>query len=361
LCQCGVYLRRSFLEIRAGGECRPRARENLRVDALFFDGPDSGHLEASDGAALNKLRAAGIEAQDVPLYLVVDRIMLQACRHGLVTNALGTSRRWGPKHQQELNLRRYERATDCTVIRPATYIARPHELAQVLSSFAARSQPCLIKPVFGEGGRDLHIVHPGDAFPVLDYSVVVQQLMPDPLLIEGHKADLRWYLLIDVNSRDASKRLRPIFLRRASTPYIPEHEDAEITNTAYRTRLGLPPDMRPLAPMADISLSLYAEIISQLDSMANSLLNAFFWNLECAGEDAIIPNRLIVFGVDTLVTLRPKSDPRLYFLETNPFPAFFRGLADCDLAVEEMLSTEYLPALIANVYKIENNLKNASS
>jgi hypothetical protein len=342
-----VSIRGSFFQVREDGEFQLCVRnENVGVDAVFFYGPNSGTLAAEDEPAIAKLCATGINASGVPLYIVVDRIMLEACRRGLMTNALGKSRGWGPKHQQEWKLRRYEMATGSSVIRPETYVAQPWELARVLSIFAAQSETCLIKPALGEGGEGLHIVHPGETFPRLDYLVVVQRLVPDPLLVDGNKADLRWYLLIDVNDRQLSKRLRPVFVRRASIPYLAETEEAEITNTAYRVRQGLSPDMRPLAPMPGISQSVCDEITSQLDSLAHNLLDAFFWDLTHSSGDTTVPNRMIIFGIDALVAVPQRLGPRVYFLETNPFPAFFRGLRDCDLAVEEMLSTEYLPALI---------------
>jgi hypothetical protein len=342
-----VLLRGEFYSVTKDGKfeaCRPN--ENRRVTALFFDGPEAGSLETHDASALQKLCAAGIDAHAVPLHIVVDRLMLEASRRGVITNALGTSRAWGPKHNQELKLRRYEKRTGQTVTRPKTYIARPHELQQVLSLFAARSEISLIKPVFGEGGSGFHIVRPGESFPRFEGTVVVQRLIPNPLLLQGHKADLRFYLLIDVHNRQLSKRLRPIFFRRAAVPYVAGSEAAEITNTAYRIRQGLLPDVRPLAPSPDICRNTCEEITSQVDSLANRLLDGYFWDLADAHDlQALIPNRRILFGIDALVAVPRGATPFLYFLETNPFPAFFRGVAACDGAVEEMFSTEYLPAL----------------
>ena len=325
----------------------------LPVDALFFFGPDSGELTEKDTATLNKLSMAGIDVDRVPIYIVVDRMMLEASRRGIVTNALGSSRSWGPKHTQELRLRKYEDATNQTVTRPTTYIAPPNEVRPFLGIFAERGETCLIKPSFGEGGRDFQIIRPGESFLQSKRTVVVQRLIPDPLLVEGHKADIRFYLLIDAGNRRASGRLSPIFIRRAAVPYVPFSLPAEITNTSYRSRLGFPPDIRPLNLTPGISGSLYAEIITQLDSLACRLVDAYFWNAgqelgDRYGND--VPNRAILFGIDVLVA-SPLNEPKLYFLESNPFPALFRGVPDCDEAVDEMLSREYLPHLIRSGYE----------
>jgi hypothetical protein len=344
----GVSLRDGSYHVKSTGsvEAHPLC-EARPVNALFFYGPDSGELTERDTPVLDRLSAAGINAHGVPMFIVIDRMMLEASRRGVVTNALGTSRAWGPKHNQELKLRSYEKAGGRAIGRPRTYIARPHELRAVLSIFAGHAESCLIKPAFGEGGLGLRIVRPGDNFAHLDCTVVVQRLIPDPLLVEGHKADLRWYLLLDVDDRTLSGRLGPVLIRRAavSYKYNAETEAAEITNTTYRRRRGLGTDMRLFAPMPDIPQRLHEEIIAQLDSLASDLVDAYFWDAIHQGAPGIeVPNRRIVFGIDVLVADATRK-PRVLFLETNPFPAFFRDVPDCDGAVEEMLAREYLPAL----------------
>lgn len=336
-------------QVKSGGKIEGRTiTAALPVHALFFYGPYSGELTIRDATALDRLAAAGIDVGGVPIYKVIDRMMLEASRRGLATNALGSSLTWGPKHHQELKLRRFECAKGQVIVRPKTYIARPHEVRTVLAIFARRGETCLVKPAIGEGGRGFHIVRPGESFPQSDSTVVVQRLIPDPLLVEGHKADIRFYLLINVSDERASGRLSPVFLRRAAAPYIAQSRPAEITNTAYRLRHGLPPDMRPLDLTPGISQNLHSQIISQLDSLARALVNAYFWNAAhepVGGGRGSVPNRAILFGVDVLVA-SPTNNPRLYFLELNPFPALFRGLPDCDEAVDQMLSREFLPVLM---------------
>jgi hypothetical protein len=346
----GVTVRGPVERVTTGGARLPAVIEPaLEVQALFFYGPNSGVLTHRDTAALDRLAAAGIEVHGAPLYIVVDRVMLEASRRGVVTNALGRAREWGPKHQQELKLRRYERATGQVVSRPETYIARPHELPEALAIFGQRGESCLVKPSFGEGGQGIRVVRPGEPFTPSDNStLVVQPLIPEPLLVEGYKADIRCYLLIDPGDERASRRVGPIFLRRAAMPYVPMSLASEITNTSYRFRHGFPADMRPLHATSGISADLRAQIIAQLESVASALVNAYFWNSihdstnGTSGSEG--PNRAILFGVDVLVA-GPWSKPRLLFLETNPFPGFYRNLPDCDQAVDQMLSWEYLPVL----------------
>ena len=321
-----------------------------RVDSMFFYGPDSGRLTERDTASRERLAAAGIDTSGDNVFSLVDRMMLEASRRGVVSNALGSSRVWGPKNLQELQLRRYEAASGESVTRPKTYIARPHEFHLVLSTFARQGETCLVKPSVGEGGQGFIIVRPGDRVGQQFGTVVVQRLIPNPLLIKGHKADLRFYVLLrldDAASREtASTRIGPIFVRRAAAPYYPASYPAEITNTSYLSRLGLPPDVQLLGSVPDLSVSEKACIVAQLDSITRTFVRALFWNLrqDPAGEE-FVSSRLLLFGLDALVA-RTSDGPCVYFLESNLFPMLYRGLPDCDGAIDEMLSREYLPALI---------------
>jgi hypothetical protein len=320
------------------------------VDALFFYGPEPGELSDADAAPLARLSEIGIDVEGAPAYIVVDRMMLEASRRGVVTNALGDDRRWGLKHQQELNLRRYENATGQIIARPHTLIARPHEVMGAVASFADRGETCVVKPTLGEGGEGLRVVRPGEPFHPSDVAtVVVQRLVPDPLLVKGHKADIRCYLLIDVDEPRRSGRVGPVFLRRAAVPYVAGHPSAEITNTSYRYRHGLAPDMFPLDQAPGISPGLHGEILGRLEALATSVVDAYFWsaaNDVAAGRvSGPVPNRVILFGVDVLVS-GPPSSPELRFLEVNPFPSLYRGLQPCDVAVDDMISRQYLPALL---------------
>ncbi len=201
----------------------------LAIDAMFFHGPHCGVLGAKDKPALQRLLRSGIDVEGIPLHFVIDRMMLAASSRGVATNALGLARSWGAKDQQEFKLRRYEQATGRIVNRPETRVARPHDLPAILAAFAKRDEVCLVKPVLGEGGRDFRVVCPGGILTEpLGSPAVVQRLMPDPLLVAGHKADIRCYLLIDVGgalqggSRQFSSAAPPHPMsRRAYPPKLP--------------------------------------------------------------------------------------------------------------------------------------------
>ena len=324
----------------------------VEPSALFFYAPNSGSICASDTNFLGRFRAAGVDSSWRSAYTVVDRILLEASRQGLVTNAIGPDERWGPKHQQESKLRRYETATGRRIRRPNTYVATPSQVPKLMSQFAKRTDMCVIKPAFGDRGHGIKIVSTDDpvSWIIAEECAIMQDLLSDPLLIDGHKADLRCYLLIDVDNFTTSGRCGPIFVRRAPAAYQRGMVAAEVTNTAYRLSLGMSPDILPLEEVVLIDDQLRGAIVSQLDVLLHELTQVYFWDARYLAENMTpqrVSNRVILFGVDVLVTVPRSGNPMLYFLEMNPFPGFYRGSIPCDRAIDEMLAGRYLPALLS--------------
>jgi hypothetical protein len=267
----------------------------------------------------------------------VARRVADAARSGLATNAAGADARWGRKDELELLLRAYERATGRAVRRPETIVAAGPQIPAVVASFAARGLECIVKPANRSRGEG-HAIVPAGASPVpaVRGGAVVQRLATAPLLIAGHKADLRCYALVDCGRPERSRRVGPAIVRLAPAPYIRGRADAEITNGAWRRRLGLPPATFLLERAPGIDEALVRRLAAGLDALTGDLLDAHRW---WAGERG--GRRVLLWGLDVLAT--PGGE--LSLLEINVHPRLFRGEPHCDAAVAEMLRTVYLPAL----------------
>jgi hypothetical protein len=338
----------AYILARDGAMMSVPPQDPITADSLFFFSPHCGLTKDSDLATLRLLAETGVIIEKAPLHRIVDQAMLEASRRGAVTNALGPDRDWSPKDHQELRLRGYEKAAGKAIPRPRGFLADPSRLAYVFDFFASRGLACIVKPVLGDGGRGIKIVRPGESPSWAEDigKVIVQELMPDPLLVDGHKADLRCYLLIDADNRQASGRIGPILVRRAAAAYRPGIDAAEITNTAVRQRQGLPADVSLLDQVGSVDDKLRDAIVAQSDLIARELVEAYFWNVpRSTSARRPAENRVLLFGLDVLVTM-PAGRPLLSFLEINPFPALFRGSAPCDSAVDVMLALAYLPALL---------------
>ncbi|HVS07143.1 MAG TPA: hypothetical protein VHK65_13405 [Candidatus Dormibacteraeota bacterium] len=328
---------------------RTQARE---VDMLFFVGASGGELAGTYPAernALQKLASLGVQTDNVSRYFLVDRLMAEASRRCVVTNAIGP-RLWGPKHELELRLRSYSRGTGRRLSRPETLIAERAQLPTVLKSFARRGIDCIVKPAFGAWGAGSQALRPDSPWqPISDAKqFVVQQLVPRPVLLGSRKIDLRCHVLIDVDSRERCKLIAPVLVRRAGTTYVRGDDDAEINNLTYQRQRGLHSSILPIDQMIGIPEPTRRAIMRGLETLAADLVDAyFFWarSIRASHPEWIVPRRVLVWGIDVGIS-RSRQGIALLLLENNTRPQLLRNAASCDRAMAAMLLSNYLPSAV---------------
>lgn len=353
-CDRAVYITGPILRVTPTGVDpaiipRTQARE---VDMLFFVGASGGELAGTHPAerkALQSLASLGVQTDNVSRYFLVDRLMAEASRRCVVTNAIGP-RLWGPKHELELRLRSYSRATGRRLSRPETFIAERTQLPTVLKSFARRGIDCIVKPAFGAWGAGSQALRPDSPWrPISDAKqFVVQRLVPHPLLLGGRKIDIRCHVLIDVDSRERCQLIAPVLVRRAGTAYLRSDDDAEINNLTYQRQRGLRSSILPLDEMAGIREPTRQAIMRGLEDLATDLIDAyFFWVRSVRGShpEWIVPKRVLVWGIDVGIS-RTREGIALLLLENNTRPQLLRNAASCDRAVAAMLLSTYLPGAV---------------
>jgi hypothetical protein len=188
-------------------------------------------------------------------------------------------------------------------------------------------------------------LNPRDEVPSdLDGDWIIQALVPDPLLRDGFKTDLRFYLLIHSNNIGRSRRAGPIFIRSAPFPYEHGRIESEITNTAYSRRLGKPPQIAPLDAVNEFSPTIRELLRLKVDGLASAIISARFSHAQQARRN--IAHRILLWGVDAIASECGDDDIRLQLLEINVHPQLFRGSDVCDALVSEMLGTEFLPEFL---------------
>jgi hypothetical protein len=324
-------------------------RSAVQPDALFFYATaTSGTFQPTmrERSAMARLGRLGVNVRNPDKRQIIHRLLLEAARHGVITNAVGPQARWAMKDQLELILRSYCRETGDCLPRPRTYLATAKQFPVVLRSFAKRGIDSIAKPAAGTRGIGIAVARP-DSLVRPDGNTeywVVQELLNDPLTLDGHKVDLRCYVVIDVDSPAASGRLPLVLLRRSGVPYRRAIDDAEIANYTYQQRQGLPAQIMPLDRSLALARSTYLVILQELDGLVERLVRAHFWWAAQRSAPAV-GNRVLLWGVDVLVGWTHQKIS-LHLLEVNVHCQLLRGSPESDAAVEEMLREHFLPALI---------------
>lgn len=259
-------------------------------------------------------------------------------------------------------LRAYTRTTGRRVPRPETYVIDSCQAPRIVASVARSGGGWIVKPANGARGEGVQCVVSPDPcrrpprhlararsggkreLPMAG-DVIIQRLGEPPRLVNGSKFDLRCYVMIDTYDVRRSMRLKPVLVRIAARPYRRGCLDAELTNTSHRRRLGLAPDIQPLAAVAGLAPEVRREIADRLDVLVAEFLRAHAWwsaNRVC---DRPAGRRLLIWGLDVLPVVKGTAT-ELMLLEVNAHPQLLRGSAVADASVRHMLRDTYVPKII---------------
>ena len=321
-----------------------------RVDALLFfpdPQPPAGGAGADEAVARARLACFGITPK-CDSNAVAHRIVAAASRMGVATNAAGADAYLGRKDEMETVLRAYARATGQRVPRPQTHVVAGEQVPAVLGNFHSSGRAGIVKPARGARAEGTRVATAGDpvaAWPG-DEDFVVQELIPDPLLVNGHKCDLRVYLTVCAEGRKRSYRLGPVYVRVAPVPYVHGSLEAEITNSALRCRLGLPMAIGPLNTVDGLSDATRRVIGDRLRELLADLQSAHEWwigSMESWCPSPPGSRRVLIWGLDVAPHAAPEL--QLSLLEINVYPVLFCGPGDCERKTEQWLATDVLSLL----------------
>jgi hypothetical protein len=299
-----------------------------------------------EAAAEERLREQELWPASRSRQAVVARVLHAAARRGVMTNASGPEGAWWRKDRLELALRWWTRQTGRVVMRPETAVVSARYVPITLDAFARRDWTAIVKPAAGARAEGVHIIRPGEQAPRVwpHGTYIVQRLVAAPYLADGRKVDLRAYILVDSAHRSRSRLLPLILVRRAPLDWVHGAEVAEITNSSFKERLGLPPQIYPLELCPGVSEPLRAEIVRSVDRLSDELVDALFAWRGGSRHNAPHTRRALIWGIDILLQHGASGvEPTL--LEVNVYPQMFRGDPVCDRAVEDLFGNELVPAL----------------
>jgi hypothetical protein len=322
---------------------------DVPIDVLLWvggTGDDQPYREAEQ-QALRRLAPLQIVREGMRRSNVIRKLLLEASRRGVITNANARYEFWDAKHGLEFTLRKYERLGGQAISRPLTYCTRATQMPIVVRSMETKGLHCIVKPTHGSLGGGLQTISPGSSGGLVFSSgrYVVQELVRDPLLSDGRKVDLRCHLLIDPEQRDASGWVPPILTRIAGVPYLRGVRDAENLNLTYQRNRGLRPVIVPLPDAVMLSAELRDEIQNEVRKLSSQLIDAYFSLRADIREQGEIGRRVFLWGFDVALA-RPNGQLRVYLLENNTRAQLYREDPLCDQAMARLISHHHLDALL---------------
>ena len=300
------------------GERSESAPRRRRFDVLLFypTSDSAADFSPRENSALDALAVSAHFRGS--RYSVVRHLLARAARRGQITNATGNDGNLGIKSELARLLDEFETATGCCVRRPRTWIVRGGAPAE----FAAAARPYsrfIFKPGNNARGLGIRIGDLGGERCDDGGTWIKQELLADPLLVGGYKADIRAYVVIDTTSRANCAMPNEMLVRVAALPYRRGKLYAELTNSAVRQRLGLSPSTTLLEATDAIAPLARRRIAAQVKAASQAFLDGYFWY---AGTQPACGSRVLLWGLDFFIG-GPASDYAASLLEVNAYPSLF--------------------------------------
>jgi tubulin-tyrosine ligase family protein len=349
----GVAVRGDMWRYVDGRRRDAHVRTALPVDALIVRSVANVPFPASpaERRALDALVALGVGRDARDRRAVVRALLHAASRRGVATTAGEMDWRWGAKHLLERMLRADQRRGGRCVRRPETHLATEAVVPVALSRFARRGLGCIVKPSLTDQGRGLQVIRPeaAGAWAPLTASrwYAVQALVENPLLLDGHKADIRCHVIVDPDDRSGSRLVDPVLIRRAGVPYVPALGETEIANLEYQHREGHPAEIRPIREWEGLSRRTRTEVLDSLTEMVDALLDAHRrWRDRVVTPARRVRRRLVLWGIDA-VAAQTDAGVKVYLIEINDRAQLVRASDTTNRAMAGMLERDFLPALLS--------------
>jgi hypothetical protein len=235
-----------------------------------------------------------------------------------------------------------ERCRD-TEVRRGLSVPRPRTWLLSATGSEQRSEqlpgdaraPFIVKPDLGTQGYGITFAHSVLDVPEVHSGSVVQELVRNPVTLDGHKIDARAYVMVRTGGSVPLTPLPLVVIRRTIAPYEEGLPDAEISNLSYARRQGrsvqaiLLHEVEPAALRDEIRQSIGAtltELFAMLSEFTSDRGFVGLWGVDLAlrwGESAM----------ESLV------------LELNTAPEIYRDHGPLDAAMDAMLGQEVAPLL----------------
>jgi hypothetical protein len=266
-------------------------------------------------------------------------LLTQLGERGIKTNYDPDAGSLGVKSVLEERCREYETASGRTVPRPQTITIRSEQENSSIIEFMKTAGPCILKPHNSSRSRGISILANEQEVEQLALGknlYVVQELLPEPFLIDGYKTGLRVYLMIHDLKRSYSLSEQGL-VKLPARPYVRADPEAEIVGPHMKRDGNWP----AIYLLKDLVNSEHTEgewkpIRKSIEKTIDLLMEAVSWR---AGMFHRRPPTAQIWGVDLLIQ-RNGAEFKAYLIEVNTFPALYREDDVTDGILDEVVAAE---------------------
>lgn len=216
----------------------------VNPDYVFFHSTTKGSFEIQFDKNKFKIYQELIPSKkriQNPTYNKLCRsLLIEISKRKVPSNYSWFAKRWGNKKIFEKLCREYELKTEKNIPRPITKIVEYPQDKELIKKFTLKHDFCILKPSSKNGASGLSIIN---SKSILDESIksgtyVMQELISNPILVNGKKIDIRIFLIISDIYRQKFKISSLVFVRYALKPYKRGDINSEICSNSYSKKLG---------------------------------------------------------------------------------------------------------------------------
>jgi hypothetical protein len=333
----GLQVAQSGSAVDAGKRPGEIADRRRRFDVVLF------FPTSNSSADWSPRETSALDRLDVPAqvrtsrYAVVRHLLVRAACCGQITNATAADGIFGIKSDLARVLAEIEAASGCCVPHPKTWRVHGPAAKMIGAAAAPPGSRFVFKPENSARGLGIKMDTDFDAESSDESGTwIMQVLLADPLLVDGYKADIRSYVVIDTSSRTNCSVPDEMLVRLAAYPYQRGVLYAELTNSSVRERLGIPQSTSLLATCGGIPPQARSRIAAQVKAASEQFLDSYFWFAQTQPASG---TRVLVWGLDFFIG-GSASEHKVTLLEVNAYPSLFVANEDYGDAMVRVVQSQ---------------------
>jgi len=275
------------------------------------------------------------------------KLLEHIAERGIPVNFDGDASKIDVKSILEERCKTFELVSGLQILRPKTVIINGPGDKQKIVDFIKANGASILKPHDSSRGRGIQTIATESQINQLIFGedrYVLQNLIPNPMTLNGYKIGLRVYLMIQDLRKPVYSIPEQGLVKLAVQPYIRGNAESEIVGSSYAERLGYTPVMYLFKDLLNSDQkSTWTEIRYSIEKTLSLFMESVSWraNMSC--------RRLPSFqcwGVDIAIEVTDEG-PKAHLIEVNTTPALYRNNVKADNATDIVFTNELFVKAVA--------------